>query len=48
MQHPYNDMHTQSLYAQEQLAFAKMQEEEQLRKRRKWRRQALKWVLRKI
>ncbi|WP_299693433.1 hypothetical protein [uncultured Tateyamaria sp.] len=48
MLHPYNDLHTQSIYAQEQEAFAKMQEADRFRKRRKWRRQALKWVLRRL
>ncbi|MEO0666942.1 MAG: hypothetical protein AAFZ99_03435 [Pseudomonadota bacterium] len=48
MKHPYSDIQTQSLYAQEQSAFAKMQDEERIRKRRKRRRQALMWVLRRL
>ena len=48
MKHPYNDLQTQSLYAKEQAIFAKMQEHDHIRKRRKRRRQALMWVLRRL
>ncbi|MEL6565877.1 MAG: hypothetical protein AAFU63_06460 [Pseudomonadota bacterium] len=48
MKHPYTSLETQSLYAQEQALFAKMKAEDQNRKRRKRRRQALMWVLRRL
>ena len=48
MQHPYKSLEMNSVYAQEQALFAKMQVEEQIRKRRQRRRRALMWVLRRL
>ena len=38
----------QSIYAQERATFAKMQEVDQMRKRKQRRRRALMWVLRRL
>ncbi|MBY5932884.1 hypothetical protein KUV51_07745 [Tateyamaria omphalii] len=48
MQHPYKSLEMNSLYAQEQRVFAKLQAEEQIRKRKQRRRRALMWVLRRL
>ncbi|MEX0312076.1 MAG: hypothetical protein AB3N17_17720 [Tateyamaria sp.] len=48
MRHPYKSLEMNSLYAQEQAVFAKMQAEQQIRKRRQRRRRVLMWVLRRL
>jgi len=48
MKHPYKSLEMNSLYREEQAVFAKMQVEEQNRKRRARRRRALMWVLRRL
>ena len=48
MKHPYNALQTQSHYDKEQSIFAKMQGQDHIRKRRKRRRHALMWVLRRL
>ena len=39
---------TDTIYAQEQRAFAKMEDDMRLRKRKKRRRRAIMWVLRQL
>ena len=48
MQHPYKSLEMNSVYAQEQAVFAKMQAQEHIRKRKQRRRRALMWVLRRL
>ncbi|WP_299206417.1 hypothetical protein [uncultured Tateyamaria sp.] len=48
MLHPYKSMEMNSLYAKEQDLFAKMQEQERIRKRSQRRRRVLMWVLRRL
>ena len=48
MQNPYKPLEMNSIYAQEQAVFAKMQAESRIRKRKHRRRKALMWVLRKL
>ena len=48
MLHPYKDMETLSLYAQEQEEFAILQDQERNRKRRQRRRRAVMWLLRRL
>lgn len=48
MKHPYVSLETNSLYAEEQRLFAKLQDDMQNRKRRQKRRRLLMWVLRRL
>ncbi|MEL6466686.1 MAG: hypothetical protein AAFQ58_17110 [Pseudomonadota bacterium] len=48
MRHPYKSLEMNSIYAQEQAVFAKMQADDHIRKRRQRRRRALMWVLRRL
>ncbi len=48
MLHPYKSMEMNSIYEQEQAAFAKMKEAEHLRKRKQRRRRVVMWILRRL
>ncbi|WP_299731063.1 hypothetical protein [uncultured Tateyamaria sp.] len=48
MKHPYKSLEMNSIYAQEQMLFAKMQDADQIRKRKQRRRRMLMWVLRRL
>ncbi|WP_299546139.1 hypothetical protein [uncultured Tateyamaria sp.] len=48
MQHPYKSLEMNGLYAQEQTLFAKLQEQERIRKRSQRRRRVLIWILRRL
>lgn len=48
MKHPYKSLEMNSIYAQEQAAFAKMKEAEHLRKRKQRRRRVVMWILRRL
>ena len=48
MKHPYKSLEMLSVYQKEQALFAEMQEDAQKCKRRKRRRRALMWVLRRL
>ena len=48
MKHPYKSLEMNSIYADEQRVFAKMKDEDHLRKRKQRRRRALMWVLRRL
>ncbi|MEO1556657.1 MAG: hypothetical protein AAFS01_09505 [Pseudomonadota bacterium] len=48
MQHPYKSMEMNSIYAQEQAAFAEMKEAEHLRKRKQRWRRVVMWILRRL
>lgn len=48
MQHPYKSLEMNSIYRKEQALFAKLQAEEQIRKRKQRRRRAPMWVLRRL
>ncbi|MEO9575896.1 MAG: hypothetical protein ABJ263_02495 [Tateyamaria sp.] len=48
MLHPYKPLELNSIYAQEQAAFAKMKEAEHLRKRKLRRRRVVMWILRRL
>ena len=48
MKHPYKSLEMNSVYAQEQRIFAKLQAEDQIRKRKQRRRRAQMRVLRRL
>ena len=48
MRHPYKSLEMNSIYAQEQAAFAKMKEADHLRKRKQRRRRMVMWILRRL